>query len=132
MRCKIGSGSTKLRLSVSSGSYCTSIIAGSRVMVTHLLPYILTVPLCVRKRGIGCALAWITIARDSESDYPFYPVVQFRRIRAGHLWCQISSSLIELSLSVSNGSYCTSIIVGSRVMVTHLLPYILTIALCGQ
>ncbi len=38
----------------------------------------------VRNQGVGCALAWVTIARDSESDYPFYPVVQFRRIRAGH------------------------------------------------
>ncbi len=83
----------------------------------------------VRSQGVGCGLAWVTIARDSESDYP---VVRFRRIRAGHLWCQISSSLTKLNLSVSNGSYCTSIIVGSRVMVTHLLPYILTIALCGQ
>ncbi len=85
-----------------------------------------------RNQSVGCALAWVAIARDSESDYPFYPVVQFRRIRAGHLWCQISSSLTKLSLSVSSGSYCTTIIVGSRVMVTHLLPYILTIALCGQ
>ncbi len=38
----------------------------------------------VRNQGVGCALAWVTIARDSESDYPFYNVVQFRRIRAGH------------------------------------------------
>ncbi len=65
----------------------------------------------VRNQGVGCALAWVTIARDSESDYPFYPVVQFRRIRAGQLWCQISSSLTELSLSVSNGSYYKSILV---------------------
>ncbi len=41
-------------------------------------------------------------------------------------------SLAKLSLSVSSGSYCTSEIVGSRVMVTHLLPFILTIPLCGQ
>ncbi len=34
--------------------------------------------------------------------------------------------------SVSSGSYCTSEIVCSRVMVTHLLPYSLTIPLCGQ
>ncbi len=86
----------------------------------------------VRNQSIGCALAWVTTARDPESDYPFYPVGQFRRIRAGHLWCQISSCLTKLSLSVSSDSYCTSIIVGPRVMVTHLLPYILTIALCGQ
>ncbi len=25
----------------------------------------------VRNQGVGCALAWVTIARDSESDYPF-------------------------------------------------------------
>ncbi len=78
----------------------------------------------VRNQGVGWALAWVTIARDSECEYPFYPVLQFHRIRAGHLCCQ--------SLNVSSASYCTSIIVGSRVMVTHLLPYILTIALCGQ
>ncbi len=71
----------------------------------------------VRNQGVGCALAWVTIARDSESDYPFYPVVQFRRVRAGHLWCQISSGSTKLSLNVNSGSYCTSIIVGSRVMV---------------
>ncbi len=68
-----------------------------------------------RNQSIGCAVAWVTIARDSESDYPFYPVVQLRRIRAGHLWCQICSSLTTLNLSVSSGSYCTSIIAGSRV-----------------
>ncbi len=55
----------------------------------------------VRNRGVGCALAWVTKARDSESDYPFYPVEQFRRIRAGHFWCQISLSLTKLSLSVA-------------------------------
>ncbi len=38
----------------------------------------------VRNRGVGCALAWVTIARDSESDYPFYPVVQFRSTCAVH------------------------------------------------
>ncbi len=66
----------------------------------------------VRNQGVVCALAWVTIARDSESDYPFYPVVQFRSIRAGHLCCQISSWLTKLSLSVSSGSYCTSENVG--------------------
>ncbi len=138
MRCQIGSSLTHFCYDVSSGSYCTSIIVGYRVMVTHLLPYILTIhcvdseTLSVRNQGVGCALAWVTIALDSESDYPFYPVVQFRRICAGHLWCQISSGSTKLSLNVSSGSYCTSIIVGYRVMVTHLLPYILTIASCGQ
>ncbi len=85
-----------------------------------------------RNKSIGCAVAWVTKARDSESGYPFYPVVQFCRIRAGHLWSQISSSLTKLSLSISNGSYCTCIIVGSKVVVTHLLPYIVTFPLCGQ
>ncbi len=88
--------------------------------------------LSVRNQGAGCALAWVTISRDSESDYPFYPVVQFCRIRAGHLWCQISSSLTKLSLSVSSGSYCTSETVGSRIMVTHLLPYILVFPFGAQ
>ncbi len=38
-----------------------------------------------RNQSSGCAVAWVTIARDFESDYPFNPVGQFRRIRAGHL-----------------------------------------------
>ncbi len=85
-----------------------------------------------RNQSNGCALVWVTIARDSESDYPFYPVVQLRKIRAGHLWCQITSSLTKLSLNVSSGSHCASEIVSSRVMVTHLLPYIRTIPMWGQ
>ncbi len=108
-----------------------------------------------RNQGIACALAWVTVARDSDSDYPFYTLGQFHRICAGHLWCQIGSTLTKLSLSVSCGSYCTSAIVGSRVYgyplatlyitqyITHiLLTYItyillniytiLTIPLCGQ
>ncbi len=24
--------------------------------------------------SIGCAVAWVTTARDSESEYPFHPV----------------------------------------------------------
>ncbi len=47
--------------------------------------------------------------------YPFHPVGQFYRVRAGHLWCQMCSSLTNLNLSVSSGSYCTSLIVGSGV-----------------
>ncbi len=58
---------------------------------------------------------WVTIARDSESEYPFYPMGQFCRIFAGHLWCQIGSSLTNLSLSVSSDIYCTSAVVGPRV-----------------
>ncbi len=38
-----------------------------------------------RNQSIGCAVAWITIARDSESDYPFNPVGQFRRMGVGPL-----------------------------------------------
>ncbi len=37
-----------------------------------------------RNQSIGCALAWVTTARDSESEYPFYPVVQLSRICAGN------------------------------------------------
>ncbi len=44
-----------------------------------------------------------------------HPVGHFARTCAGHLWCQIGSSLSKLSLNVSNGSYCTSAIVGFRV-----------------
>ncbi len=68
-----------------------------------------------RNQSIDCALAWVTITRGSESEYPFHPVGQFYRVRAGHLWCQACSSLTNLSLRVSSGSYCTSLIVGSRV-----------------
>ncbi len=68
-----------------------------------------------RNLSIGCAVAWVTIARDSESEYPFHPVGQFHRVRAGHLWCQMCLSLTNLSLSVSKSSYCTSFIVGPRV-----------------
>ncbi len=39
----------------------------------------------VRNQGVGCDLAWVTIARDSESDYPFYPVVQFSQDLCGSL-----------------------------------------------
>ncbi len=70
---------------------------------------------CARNQSIGCAVAEVTITRESESEYPFHPVGQFYRVRAGHLWCQMCSSLTNLSLSFSSGSYCTSVIVGSRV-----------------
>ncbi len=70
---------------------------------------------CGRNQSIGCAVAWDTIARDSESNYPFYLVGQFHRICAGHLRCQIGSSLKKLSISVCSGSYCTCAIVGPRV-----------------
>ncbi len=39
-----------------------------------------------RNKSIGFAVAWVTIARDSESEYPFYLVGQFCRIWAGHLF----------------------------------------------
>ncbi len=68
-----------------------------------------------RNQSIGCAVAWVTIARDSESEYIFHPVGQFYRVRAGHIWCQMCSSLTNLSLSVSSGSYCTSVITRSRI-----------------
>ncbi len=38
-----------------------------------------------RQQSIGCALVWVTISRDAESEYPFNPVGQFHRICAGHL-----------------------------------------------
>ncbi len=68
-----------------------------------------------RNQSIGCAVAWVIIARGSESEYPFHPVGKTYRVRVGHLWCRICSSLTKLSSSVSSGCYCTSIIVGSRV-----------------
>ncbi len=42
------------------------------------------------------------------------------------------SLMVNLGLNVSSGCYCTSAIVGSRVMVTHLLPQLVTIPFCGQ
>ncbi len=66
-----------------------------------------------RNQSIGCAVAWVTIARDSECEYPFHPVGQLYRVRTGHIWCQMCSRLTNLRLSVSSDSYCTS--VGSRV-----------------
>ncbi len=68
-----------------------------------------------RNQSIGCALAWVTIARDSEYDYPFYRVWQFRGICAGHLRYQIGTNLTKFSLSVNSGSYCPSAIFGPRV-----------------
>ncbi len=59
--------------------------------VTYLLPFLLT--LCEtfsgRDQRIGCALEWGTIARDSESKYPFYLV-------------QDTYDLTNLSLSVTS------------------------------
>ncbi len=66
-------------------------------------------------QSIGCALAWVTLACDSESEYPFYPVGQFRKMCTGHLRCRFGSSLTSLRLSVSSGSYCKSAIFGPRV-----------------
>ncbi len=43
--------------------------------------------------------------------------------------CQTGSLLTNLSLSVS---YCTSVIVGPKATVTHLLPHLLTTPMCGQ
>ncbi len=33
-----------------------------------------------RNQSIGCALAWVIIARDSESEHPFYRVGQDLRM----------------------------------------------------
>ncbi len=68
-----------------------------------------------RNQSVGCALAWVALACDSETAYSFYPVGQFHRICAGQLWCQTDSSLTNLSLSVSSVRYCTSSIIGFRV-----------------
>ncbi len=38
-----------------------------------------------RNQSTGCAVAWVTVARVSESEYPFHPVGQFYRVLAGHL-----------------------------------------------
>ncbi len=73
---------------VSSGSYCTSAIVGSRVYsntLATLLSHCLDSEMFSgRNQNIGCALAWGTVACDSESEHPFYSVEQFHRICAGH------------------------------------------------
>ncbi len=97
-----------------TGSYCTSVIVGSRVYSNTLAALFTHYP-TVWNQSIGCAVAWFTIARNSESECPFHCVGQFCRVRAGHLWCQMYSSLTNLSLSVSSGSYSVGVIVGSRV-----------------
>ncbi len=76
-----------------------------------------------RNQSNGCAVAWVTIARDSESEYTFQPVGQLYRVRAGYSWRQMCSSLTNLSLSVSSGSYCTGAIVGSRVYSNTLATF---------
>ncbi len=122
---QIGSSLTNLTLSVSSGSYCTSVIVGFSFYGKKLLPYFQTIPLCGLwnvQRSIGCSLAWVTIARNSESEHPFYRLGQYPMICAGHLWWQIGSSLANLILSVSSDSYCTSAIVGFSVYGNKLLP----------
>ncbi len=58
-----------------------------------------------RNQSIGCALAWVTIALDSESDYPFNPVGQFHRICAdqtnvGHPAELFKGILIDSNLPV--------------------------------
>ncbi len=55
--------------------------------ITHLLTHYPTVDIGMFSgpdKNIGCALSWVIIARDSESEYPFYPVGQLCRICAGH------------------------------------------------
>ncbi len=68
-----------------------------------------------RNQSIGCALASVTIARDSESDYPFKSCEVIPQDLCRTLMCQIGSTLTKFSLGFSSGCYCTSSIVGSRV-----------------
>ncbi len=84
--CQIGSILTNFSLSVSSGSYCTSAIVGFSVYGNTFATLFTHFPRCVdcetfsgRNQSIGCYLAWVTIARDSESEHPFYPVGKFPR-----------------------------------------------------
>ncbi len=85
-----------------------------------------------RNLSIGCCLAWVTIARDSESDYPFNPVGQFRRICAGHLD-------VRLAQLQQSSAYVLAVVVTVQVQllvpeftVTHLLPYLFIIPRFGQ
>ncbi len=39
-----------------------------------------------QNQSIGCAVAWVTIARGSETEYPFYLVGRFCRIWEGHIF----------------------------------------------
>ncbi len=73
----------KFKLSVSRDSFCTSIIVGSRVYSNGLATYY-SLSHCVGSvvfsgwnQIIECAVAWVTIAREFESEYAFHPVGQF-------------------------------------------------------
>ncbi len=77
-----------LNCSVASGRCCISAIVGCNVCSSTLIYFLShrvdSEALSVRKENIGCALAWVTKTRRSESKHPFYPVGELTRICTGH------------------------------------------------
>ncbi len=89
----------------------------------------------VRNQGVGCALAWVTIARDSESDYPFKSCGAISQDLCRTLRCPIGSTLTKLSLSFSSGCYCTvRLLTHVLCKPTHFLfhSFIATMSYCLQ
>ncbi len=70
-----------------------------------------------RNQSIGCAVAWVTIACNSESDCPFNPEGQFCRICAGHLGGSTFTVVVTVKVQL----------LVPENTVTHLLPFLLTI-----
>ncbi len=69
-----------------------------------------------RNQSIGCAVAWVIIARDSESEYPFYLVGQFCGIWAGHLFSPFlkvgrlcDNCFLNISTVFTNGCEWTNV-----------------------
>ncbi len=54
-----------------------------------------------RNKSIDCALVRVSIARDSESEHPFYPVEQFHR---SLIFCDNCFSLITLQFLLRNAT----------------------------
>ncbi len=76
--------------------------------------------------------AWATIVRDSNLNIPFIMWTDSLGSAQDTFSVRLARFLKHVSFSVSSGHYCTSIIDGSKVTITHLLPHLLTIPLYGQ
>ncbi len=63
----------------------------------------------------------------TESEHIFYPAGQFAQDMYSVSFAQL---LTDLDFRI--GSYCLSAIIGFRVVVIHLLPYLRTILMCGR
>ncbi len=74
-----------------------------------------------RNQSIGCAIAWVTIARDSESNYPFYPVGQFRRICSGYLCVRLAQLFVFSSKPRLCQKRCAILLENPQVLVGLLV-----------